>query len=82
MKIDKIIVSMGITFVMLATLIYFEKKDLEDKKQIETPFNKIQHPHSLEVFIMNFFYHHIQKNVLIPKKVLRPYLNDYVQTPD
>lgn len=32
MKIDKIIISMGITFFMLATLIYFEKKDLEDKK--------------------------------------------------
>ena len=41
MKVDKIIISMGITFLMLVTLIYFEKKDLENKKQIETPFSKI-----------------------------------------
>lgn len=32
MKADRVVVSMGITFVMLATLIYFEKRDLEDKK--------------------------------------------------
>ena len=32
-------------------------------KKIFTPFRKIQPPHSLEVFLMNFFYHHVKKKV-------------------
>jgi hypothetical protein len=79
---SSLILSLLITSLLLSSLIYFEYKTTQELEEQKTPFNKINLPHSLEVFLMNFFYHHVRRKIQYKRKTLKNYLNDYVHKPD
>lgn len=79
---SSLILSLGLTTVLLSSLLYFEFQTTKDVKSQKTSFTKIQLPHTLEIFLMNFFYQHTRRKIQYNRKTLKPYLNNYVHKPD
>ncbi len=79
---SRTILSLSLTALLLSFFIYFERKEIEGMERFQNPFQRIQHPHSLEVFLMNFFYHHVKRSIQFSKKKIQPYLNDHVYKRD
>ena len=55
-----IIGSLILSSVILLSLVTIEFKQQEELNKSMVPFSKIQNPHQLEVFVMNYFYTHLK----------------------
>lgn len=71
------ILSICLLSAILAT--FLQEKEITEKL---TPMAVLSTPHSIQVFIMNFLYQKIKKEIEIRPEDIDSYLNDYTHRPD